>query len=101
MLTVTVDIEDWYHTPSVTGSPFARFRDVDDIFRDWNERYDYLTKPARRVSEILDGLNLHPDFTLGKYDNLCEAVANSEYTKAILQRAWTMRRELENECMLN
>ncbi len=31
-IAVTVDIEDWYHIPSVTGSPFSKFKDVDEFF---------------------------------------------------------------------
>lgn len=26
---LTVDIEDWYHIPSVCGSSFSQFRDVE------------------------------------------------------------------------
>lgn len=62
MLAITVDIEDWYHIPSVTGSPFSKFRDVDEFFRDWNERYDYLTEPTRRVLEMLDELEVRATF---------------------------------------
>jgi len=62
LLAITVDIEDWYHIPSVTGSPFSKFRDVDEFFRDWNERYDYLTEPTRRVLEMLDELEVRATF---------------------------------------
>lgn len=62
MLAVTVDIEDWYHIPSVTGSPFSRFRDVDEFFAKWKGRYDYLTEPTKRVLEILDELNIRATF---------------------------------------
>ena len=34
ILAVTVDIEDWYHVPMVTGSPLARYRTVDDFFEE-------------------------------------------------------------------
>ena len=43
MLAITIDVEDWYHIPSVTGSPFSRFKDVDDFFKKWSGRYNYLT----------------------------------------------------------
>lgn len=62
MLAVTVDIEDWYHIPSVTGSPFARFKDVNEFFARWKGRYDYLTEPAKRVLEILDALSIRATF---------------------------------------
>ncbi|MFC1988448.1 polysaccharide deacetylase family protein [Chloroflexota bacterium] len=62
MLAVTVDVEDWYHIPSVTGSPFSKFRDVDEFFINWNQRYDYLTKPTNKILEMLDEYNIHATF---------------------------------------
>jgi len=46
---LTVDVEDWYHIPSVCGSTFSRFRDVDEFFEKWNGRYDYLIGTIERV----------------------------------------------------
>ena len=48
-LAITADIEDWYHIPSVCGSPFSVYRDVDEFFEKWTEKYDYLTEPTMRV----------------------------------------------------
>ena len=31
-LSITVDIEDWYNIPSVTGSPFSVYKDVPEFF---------------------------------------------------------------------
>ena len=62
MLAVTVDIEDWYHIPSVTGSPFSRFKDVDEFFTKWKGRYDYLSKPTWRVLDMLDEYNTRATF---------------------------------------
>ena len=62
MLAVTVDIEDWYHVPAVTGSPFSKFKNVDEFFKSWNQRYDYLTEPTKRVLEILDETDLQATF---------------------------------------
>jgi len=62
LLAVTVDVEDWYHIPSVTGSPFARFKDVNEFFAKWKGRYDYLTGPTKRVLEILDELSIRATF---------------------------------------
>ncbi|WP_269850414.1 hypothetical protein [Methanosarcina horonobensis] len=39
-LSVTVDLEDWYHIPSVCSSPFSVYRSVDEFFKNWNGRYD-------------------------------------------------------------
>jgi len=62
LLAITVDIEDWYHIPSVTGSPFSRFRDVPEFFSRWTERYDYLTEPTQRVLSILHRYDIRATF---------------------------------------
>ena len=62
MLAITVDVEDWYHTPSVTGSPFSRFRDVPEFFSECTERYDYLTKSTGRVLFILQQYDIRAAF---------------------------------------
>jgi len=62
LLAVTVDVEDWYHIPSVTGSSFSRFRDVEEFFANWKGRYDYLTEPTKRVLAMLDELNIRATF---------------------------------------
>ena len=57
-LSVTVDIEDWYHIPSVTGSPFSVYKDVEEFFERWNEKYDYLSDPTGRVLDLLDEFDI-------------------------------------------
>lgn len=79
-LAVTIDIEDWYHIPSVTGSPFSRFKDVDEFFNQWRGRYDYLTEPTKRVLEMLDELNIRATFfvvadVVEHYPGLVEQIA--------------------------
>ena len=61
-LSITVDIEDWYHIPSVTGSPFSVYKDVPEFFEKWNGRYDYLTEPTRRVLDLLDDFDIRSTF---------------------------------------
>ena len=53
-LSITVDIEDWYHIPSVTGSPFSVYRDVEEFFDKWKGRCDYLSEPTGRVLDLRD-----------------------------------------------
>lgn len=62
MLAITVDIEDWYHVPSVCGSPFAKFRDVAEFFSKWKGHYDYLTEPTNRVLKVLEELGIRTTF---------------------------------------
>ena len=62
-LSITVDIEDWYHIPSVTGSPFSVYRDVNEFFEGWTgRRYDYLTEPTKRVLDMLDEYDIKATF---------------------------------------
>jgi peptidoglycan/xylan/chitin deacetylase (PgdA/CDA1 family) len=61
-LAITVDIEDWYHIPSVTGSPFSVYRDTDDFFASWKERYDYLTQPTQRILNLLSDYKVKATF---------------------------------------
>jgi len=61
-ISVTVDVEDWYHIPSVTGSPFSVYGSVDEFFEKWKKRYDYLSEPTRRTLDILDEFRIRATF---------------------------------------
>lgn len=61
-LSITVDIEDWYHIPSVCGSPFSVYADVNEFFEKWDGRYDYLSEPTKRVLDILDEFDVTATF---------------------------------------
>jgi peptidoglycan/xylan/chitin deacetylase (PgdA/CDA1 family) len=61
-LSITVDIEDWYHIPSVCGSPFSVYRDIDEFFEKWPDRYDYLTGPTERALQLLNEYDITATF---------------------------------------
>ncbi|MGV8077374.1 MAG: polysaccharide deacetylase family protein [Methanosarcina sp.] len=76
---VTVDLEDWYHIPSVCGSPYAVYRDVNEFFEKWKGEYDFLTEPTMRVLDLLDEFNVTATFfvvadTIEHYPGLIESV---------------------------
>lgn len=81
-LSVTIDVEDWYHIPSVTGSPFSVYRDVDHFFRSWGDRrYDYLSGPLGRALDLLDEFGIKATFfvvadVVGHYPGLVESIAD-------------------------
>ena len=80
-LAITVDIEDWYHIPSVCGSPFSVYRDVDEFFEKWTERYDYLTEPTTRVLALFEKYNIRATFfvvadVIQHYPGLVESIAD-------------------------
>jgi len=81
-LAITVDIEDWYHIPSVCGSPFSVYKDVDEFFQKWDGKYDYLTEPTHRVLKILDKNNVKATFFVvadvaQHYPGLIESIADA------------------------
>ena len=88
-LSITIDIEDWYHIPSVTGSPFSVYKDVNEFFEGWTgRRYDYLTAPTKRVRDMLDEYDIKATFfvvadVVEHYPGLVESIvsANSLYNK--------------------
>jgi peptidoglycan/xylan/chitin deacetylase (PgdA/CDA1 family) len=80
-LAITIDIEDWYHIPSVCGSPFSVYKNTDDFFATWNERYDYLTEPTTRVVNLLRESDIKATFfivadVVKRYPGLVESVAD-------------------------
>jgi len=75
-----VDVEDWYHIPSVCSSPFSEYRDVDEFFENWDSRYDYLSEPTQRVLDLLERFNVKATFfvvadVVENYPGLVESIA--------------------------
>lgn len=86
-LSVTIDIEDWYHIPSVCGSPFSVYKDVGEFFGRWNDNYDYLSKPTKRVLDILDEFNIRATFfvvadVIEHYPGLVESIVEKGHELA-------------------
>jgi peptidoglycan/xylan/chitin deacetylase (PgdA/CDA1 family) len=78
-LSVTIDIEDWYHIPSVCSSPFSVYRNIDEFFENWNTSYDYLTEPTTRVLNLLDEYRIEATFfvvgdVVKRYPGLVESI---------------------------
>lgn len=53
-LGISIDIEDWYHIPPVSGTPSSKYKNVDDFRKNWSGRYDYITEPTKRTLDMLD-----------------------------------------------
>ncbi len=80
-LAVTVDVEDWYHIPSVCGSPFSVYDSVDEFFEKWTGEYDYLTEPTNRVLALLKEYGIRATFfvvadVVEHYPGLVESIAD-------------------------
>lgn len=59
---LSIDLDDWYHTPAITGSSFAMYKTVDDFFKDWNERFDYITDSTLKTLQLLKRHNIRATF---------------------------------------
>lgn len=78
---LTVDIEDWYHIPSVCGSTFSVFKDVEEFFKKWEGRYDYLSSNVEKVLRILDQYKIPATFfivadVIEHYPGLVESIVD-------------------------
>lgn len=61
-LALSVDLEDWYHAPTVSGAPFSPYESAPEFLESWDHEYDYLTRPTHRTLDLLDQLNLTATF---------------------------------------
>ncbi len=80
-LAVSVDVEDWYHVPAVTGSSFSEFKDTHEFFEEWDDEYDYLTEPTHRTLDLFDELGITATFfvvadVVDNYPGLIEKIAD-------------------------
>lgn len=79
-IALTIDVEDWYHIPAVTGSNFSFYPDVPAFMRYWDKRYDYLTTPTQTVLGLLQSLDVRATFfiiadVVEYYPGLVESIA--------------------------
>ncbi len=79
---VTIDVEDWYHHPSVSGYTFSKYKNTDEFFKHWKGRYDYISKPTQRILNLLSEYNIKGTFFIvgeiaRRYNGLVEKIANS------------------------
>jgi len=80
-LAITIDIEDWYHIPSVCGSAVSVYKDTGEFFEKWNERYDYLSEPTKRVLDFLDDFDVRATFfivadVIERYPGLVQSIVD-------------------------
>ena len=80
-LAVSVDIEDWYHLPAVSGAPFSPYESAPDFLDSWDGEYDFLTKPTHRTLNMLDELEIQATFfvvadVVDNYPGLVEEISD-------------------------
>lgn len=80
-LAVSVDVEDWYHAPPVSGAPFSPYESAPAFLASWEGEYDYLTEPTIRTLDLLDDLDVTATFfvvasVVEHYPGLVERIAD-------------------------
>jgi peptidoglycan-N-acetylglucosamine deacetylase len=61
-LAFSIDLDDWYHTPLVSGADFSHYKTTDEFFKHWKEKYDYVSEPTYRLLDLLEKYNLKVTF---------------------------------------
>ncbi|WP_121820251.1 polysaccharide deacetylase family protein [Halostella salina] len=80
-LAVSVDVEDWYHVPTVSGAPFSPYPSASEFLDSWDGKYDYLTSPTKRTLDLFDELGITATFfvvadIVENYPGLVEEIAS-------------------------
>jgi peptidoglycan-N-acetylglucosamine deacetylase len=79
-IALTVDIEDWYHLPPISGAPSSKYKDVPSFFNTWDKSYDYISGPTAKTLEMLQEFNIKATFfvvadVVEHYPGLVENIA--------------------------
>ncbi len=84
-IALSFDIEDWYHTPMVTGSSFAKYPTLDDFLKyHSHESIDCITEETLRLLEILDYYKISATFFMvadvaKRYPGIVQALKGSRH----------------------
>ncbi len=84
-IALSFDIEDWYHTPLVTGSSFSKYPTLEDFFQqNHEESVDCITEETLRLIEILDEFEVSATFFMvadvaRRYPRIVKALKGSRH----------------------
>lgn len=81
-IAVSVDVEDWYHKPWVTGTSHSEFDTVDNFFNEWDQRYDYISEQVEWILEQFSEIGITATFfvvadVVDHYPGLVERIASN------------------------
>jgi len=84
LVALSFDIEDWYHTPIITGSSFSIYKTVEEFHEKWNKDFDLITVPTLKLLKILDYFNIKATFfivadIIDKYPLIVKNLKNSKH----------------------
>jgi peptidoglycan-N-acetylglucosamine deacetylase len=84
-IALSFDIEDWYHTPLISGSSFSKYTTLDDFLNHNKQEYlDCISDETLRIIEILDHYKISATFFLvadvaQRYHGITEALKGSRH----------------------
>lgn len=61
-IALSFDVEDWYHTPVITGSSFSKYKSTEHFFKDWKGQYDCLSDGFYYLIDTLEKYNIRATF---------------------------------------
>lgn len=81
-IALSIDLDDWYHTPLVTGSSFSIYKTVDEFFSNWNGIFDLITEPTLRLLDLFKRKSIKATFfviadEVEKYPEMMKALKKS------------------------
>lgn len=83
-IALSIDVEDWYHTPLVTGASFSRYKTLEEFFSDWKGNYDTITEPTLKILKLLEKYNIKATFfvvanVVQNYPEIIQSLKNSHH----------------------
>ena len=83
-IALSIDLDDWYHTPAITGSSFSIYKTVDDFFKEWKDEFDFITEPTLRLIKFLNEKDIQATFfviadQIEQYPKIVKALKESEH----------------------
>lgn len=78
-IALSFDVEDWYHTPAISGSSFAKYPAIEDFFTDWKGKIDCLSDGFFNLINLLDKHEIKATFfivadVIERYPKIIEAL---------------------------
>ncbi len=83
-IALSFDVEDWYHTPAITGSSFSLYPSVNNFFENWKGEYDCMSDGFNFLIGLLEKHNIRATFfivadIIDRYPHIVQALKNSNH----------------------
>jgi peptidoglycan-N-acetylglucosamine deacetylase len=83
-IAMSIDLDDWYHNPAITGSSFSIYKSVNEFFHDWKDPFDYITESTLKIIELFKTYNISATFfviadQVERYPVIMKSLKNSQH----------------------